>query len=191
MSWAIHYRVTLTRALVREEVEALRAVCDRHGLSLEQVWRGPDRRDEWKGLVADAEFERMKKSHQYTQPREAAHAYAGFFQLGSNKRLLAIIRWLREVETVLPTAEFEVSEDYTITEPCRPSDVNLEALEGLVAGESKKRQRKKREADADDAGMGELETASMMKQAEQELEGVERTLEEARQAFAIWKARKS
>ncbi len=95
-----------------------------------------------------------------------------------------MIRWLREVEEVLPDAEFTVSEDHTITEACRPSEVDIEALSQQVSTE--RRSRKKGSVAANESD--DPASQAMMKAAQAEVESVENTLEQARRDFAIWKA---
>lgn len=187
MGWALHYRIKLAKPLGPTEVETLKAVGERHGFTLQPVWDGIDRTDEWKGLVADEELERLKKL-KLSFPSPAPYGFGSDFaeirQLRNNKQLLAVIRWLREVEDVLPDAEFTVSEDHTITEACRPSQVDVDALAQRVGTE--RRSRKKASVTADE--LHDPASQAMMKAAQTEVESVDGTLEQARRDFAIWKA---
>jgi hypothetical protein len=173
------------RPLGSTEVATLEAVGDRHGLSLAAAWDGVDRTDERKGLISDEEFARLKKS---PPSSSRFHGLGGDFaevlQLRSNKQLLALIRRLREVEEVLPDAEFTVSEDHTITEACRPSDVDIEVLSNRVS--TGRRSREKGSVAADESD--DPSSQAMMKAAQAEVESVENTLDQARRDLAIWKA---
>lgn len=185
MGWALHYRIKLAKPLGPTDVEALKAVGERHGFTLRPVWDGIDRTDEWKGLVADEELARLKKlSFVSPAPWGFGSDFAEIRQLSSNKQLLAVIRWLREVEEVLPDAEFTVSEDHTITEACRPSEVDVEALAQRVGTE--RRARKKSSVAADEPD--DPASQAMMKAAQAEVDSVDATLEQARRDFALWKA---
>ncbi len=178
-------RIKLAKPLGPTEVETLEAVGDRHGFSLAAAWDGVDRTDEWKGLSSDEEFARLKKSPPSSSRFHGFGVdFAEVLQLRSNKQLLAVIRWLREVEEVLPNAEFTVSEDHTITEACRPSEVDIEALSQRVSTERRSRNKRSVAADASD----DPASQAMMKAAQAEVESVENTLERARRDFAIWKA---
>lgn len=187
MGWALHYRIKLAKPLGPTELDALKAVGERHGFTLQPVWDGIDRTGEWKGLVADEELERLKKL-KVRSPSPAPYGFGSDFaevvQLRSNKQLLSLIRWLREVEDALPDAEFTVSEDHTITEACRPSQVDVNALAKRVGTERRSRKKSSVAADEPDGPASQ----AMMKAAQAEVDSVDATLEQARRDFAIWKA---
>ena len=144
--------------------------------------------EEWRGLVPDEELERLKRL-ELARPRTRLDDadYGDFVQVRDHAQLLGLVRWLREVEDVLPFDEFEVSEDFTITPRCRPSEVDLAELERL-ATQQKKRRRKR--TPSTDERPQTPEDEAMMATARDEVEQVDRTLEEARREFERWKARR-
>lgn len=191
MSWALHYRVSLARELSVDDAAALAAVCQRHGFTLRRVVHGVEGFEQWRGLVPDEELERLKRL-ELARPRTRLDDadFGDFVPLRDHAQLLRLVRWLRDVEDVLPFDEFEVSEDFTITSRCRPSEVDLAELERLAA-QPKKRRRKRARPSSTDERPSTPEEEAMLATAREEVEQADRTLEEARREFARWKARRS
>lgn len=182
MSWALHYAIELKRELSPEESLALGQLCEKRALTLQRVVVGVGRMAEWKGLIPDDEYARLEALLRASPetPAEGSWHYRGFIQLGSMKQLCRVVAWLREVERLLPVATFVISEDYSITEPCRPSQVDLEALERKAQAE-RAAQLSEEEEEEDLPVEGQLEEDQAFKAR------IEEGLALARKDFALWK----
>lgn len=189
MSWHFHYRIKLERELLAAEHAALEAVCQRHGLFLKKVVRGVDWLDQWKGLVEEQELARTRRLY-VNRPASASdwYDYADHLPVRSVKQLIRLVRWLGDVDALLPFDEFEVGDDYYIHR-LRPSQVDLPLLEREAKDEPRKKSATPTRQQKAMMKWAREVVESIEGEVEAELEPLERDLEEARRQFSRWKAR--
>lgn len=177
MSWALHYAVKLERPLTPHELVALARIDERHGFRLQSSRRGPGRMRAWKGLVPDEELARLEKIELDAQIRRGEQwDYEDFISIHNDHQLGRIVVWLREVEGLIPARDFTVREDYSITEACRPSEVDL-------VGILEKATRTPIDEDEEDVEVDQLLSEASAARAR----SVSAGLEQARRDFEFWK----
>lgn len=189
MSWHFHYRIKLERELLAAETAALEALSRRHGLFLQKVARGVDWLDEWQGLVEGDALVRMKQLY-VERPASVSdrYDYADHLPIRSVKQLIRLLRWLGDVEALLPFDEFEVGDDFYLHR-LRPSQVDLPSLEREAKNERRKKSPSPTRQQKAMMRWAREVVESIEGEVEAELEPLERDLEEARRQFSRWKAR--